>query len=46
MRSLSLQGATSVEASLDEGLAMYDLKEAQIHTEPATDTQVLLAWKR
>ena len=27
-----------------EGLAMYDLKEVQIHAEQATDTHVLVAW--
>ncbi len=35
---------TGVEATLSRGLAMYDLKEAQIHSEMATDTHCLLAW--
>ena len=38
------QGSPGVEATLARGLAMYDLKEAQIHSETGTDTHCLLAW--
>ena len=39
-----VQGETGIEATLGRGLAMYDLKEAQIHSETETDTHCLLAW--
>ena len=39
-----VQGEPGIEATLGRGLAMYDLKEAQIHSETETDTHCLLAW--
>ena len=38
------QGETGMEATLAQGLEMYDLQNAQIYSEVATDTHCLLAW--